>query len=244
MDWFQVDSMVCRFSLVWLNLKKHRLKESDSIDRARDVFEQAYKTLRTATDKEERLMLVEHIGLNLKYEKDLSLDYYYSSFSRKNEEIKIRLLVFSNIFQNVLNNVERFLQKMEYMKFGIVFLRNYRLFLFSSDSGQWEEFMQLVFPDDEAVQLHLKLLAMAKRWKKRSRRHSSSSTATIEYDYREHNDLYYANQKMMSLYQHTYWWWRNERWIIILCISIFSCLSLFNHNTSVCYFDFSSYWIK
>ena len=30
------------------------------LDRARDVFEQAYKTLRTATDKEERLMLVEH----------------------------------------------------------------------------------------------------------------------------------------------------------------------------------------
>ena len=34
--------------------------EADSIDRARDVFEQAYKTLRTASDKEERLMLVEH----------------------------------------------------------------------------------------------------------------------------------------------------------------------------------------
>jgi hypothetical protein len=30
------------------------------MDRARDVFEQAYKTLRTASDKEERLMLVEH----------------------------------------------------------------------------------------------------------------------------------------------------------------------------------------
>ncbi len=36
------------------------IDESDSIDRARDVFEQAYKTLRTANDKEERLMLVEH----------------------------------------------------------------------------------------------------------------------------------------------------------------------------------------
>lgn len=34
--------------------------ESDSNDRARDVFQQAYKTLRTASDKEERLMLVEH----------------------------------------------------------------------------------------------------------------------------------------------------------------------------------------
>jgi hypothetical protein len=36
------------------------IDEPDAIDRARDVFEQAYKTLRTATDKEERAMLVEH----------------------------------------------------------------------------------------------------------------------------------------------------------------------------------------
>lgn len=35
-----------------------------------------------------------------------------------------------------------------------------------SDSGQWEDHIQLVFPDDEAVQPHQKLLAMAKRWKK------------------------------------------------------------------------------
>ena len=38
--------------------------------------------------------------------------------------------------------------------------------VFQNDSGQWEEFMQLVFPDDEATQPHLKLLALAKRWKK------------------------------------------------------------------------------
>jgi hypothetical protein len=36
------------------------IDENESIDRARDVFEQAFKTLRTAHDKEERLMLVEH----------------------------------------------------------------------------------------------------------------------------------------------------------------------------------------
>jgi crooked neck len=49
-------------SKVWLSLAQFEasIDESDSMDRARDVFEQAYKTLRTATDKEERLMLVEH----------------------------------------------------------------------------------------------------------------------------------------------------------------------------------------
>lgn len=35
--------------------------------------------------------------------------------------------------------------------------------------------MQLVFPDDEAVQPHLKLLAMAKRWKKGQDGTSSTS---------------------------------------------------------------------
>ena len=47
---------------VWLSLAQFEatIDEADSIDRTREVFEQAYKTLRTATDKEERLMLVEH----------------------------------------------------------------------------------------------------------------------------------------------------------------------------------------
>ena len=49
----------------------------------------------------------------------------------------------------------------------VVFLKNFfDRFALQTDSAQWEEFMQLVFPDDEAVQPHLKLLAMAKRWKK------------------------------------------------------------------------------
>jgi hypothetical protein len=38
--------------------------------------------------------------------------------------------------------------------------------------------MQLVFPDDEAVQPHLKLLAMAKRWKKGQDEVSASTTTT------------------------------------------------------------------
>lgn len=39
--------------------------------------------------------------------------------------------------------------------------------------------MQLVFPDDEAVQPHLKLLAMAKRWKKGQEEVPSATTETI-----------------------------------------------------------------
>ena len=50
------------FTKVWLSLAQFEasIDDSNSSDRARDVFEQAYKTLRTANDKEERLMLVEN----------------------------------------------------------------------------------------------------------------------------------------------------------------------------------------
>ncbi len=57
------------------------IDESDSLDRARDVFEQAYKTLRTATDKEERLMLVEHwLDFEVR-QKHFSEFYIYFVFS-------------------------------------------------------------------------------------------------------------------------------------------------------------------
>jgi hypothetical protein len=39
--------------------------------------------------------------------------------------------------------------------------------------------MQLVFPDDEAVQPHLKLLAMAKRWKKGQEETSTPTNETV-----------------------------------------------------------------
>ena len=47
---------------VWLSLAQFEasIEEQHSVERAREVFEQAYKTLRTANDKEERLMLVEN----------------------------------------------------------------------------------------------------------------------------------------------------------------------------------------
>ncbi len=43
--------------------------------------------------------------------------------------------------------------------------------------------MQLVFPDDEAIQPHLKLLDMAKRWKKgQDEVAAATTTTTIEDD--------------------------------------------------------------
>jgi hypothetical protein len=95
------------------------IDESDSLDRARDVFEQAYKTLRTATDKEERLMLVEHW---LDFEVRIKRIHFYkflffSVYFRKNEARKKLSHVLNNASRNVLNNVERFLTKMGLVNF-------------------------------------------------------------------------------------------------------------------------------
>jgi len=129
---------------VWLSLAQFEasIEESDSIDRARDIFEQAYKTLRTATDKEERLMLVEHW---LAFEEE-----------RGDKDTVARAK------QNLPKRIKQ---------------RRKILTEDGSDSGKWEEFMQLVFPDDEAVQPHLKLLAMAKRWKKGQEDTSTTAAA-------------------------------------------------------------------
>lgn len=158
------------------------IDEEDSIDRARDVYEQAYKTLRTANDKEERLMLVENW-----------LDFEVNIF-----KILMHFFIekFSFVFQREkgtdasVTRVEKFLPKRLRQKrkiltedgvrsFIIDFLsdqtKKRKCFFFQSDSGQWEEFMQLVFPDDEATQPHLKLLALAKRWKKGQEENETSA---------------------------------------------------------------------
>jgi len=130
---------------VWLSLAQFEasIDEPDSTDRARDVFEQAYKTLRTANDKEERLMLVEHW---LDFEKERGT-------------------------KDSVTRVEKCFPKR---------VRQRRKILTEdgNDSGQWEEYMQLVFPDDEAVQPHLKLLDMAKRWKRGQNEVSTSTNQT------------------------------------------------------------------
>jgi crooked neck len=51
------------------------------------------------------------------------------------------------------------------------------LFLFQSDGG-WEEYFDYIFPDDEAAQPNLKLLAMAKKWKKQQE--EEEVTETVE----------------------------------------------------------------
>ena len=60
------------------------IDEPDSIDRARDVFEQAYKTLRTANDKEERLMLVEQwLNFEVKNSSLLRMKFHLYSLQRE-----------------------------------------------------------------------------------------------------------------------------------------------------------------
>lgn len=78
-----------------------------------------------------------------------------------------------------------------------------------TDAG-WEEYYDYIFPDDESAQPNLKLLAMAKMWKKQT------EEATLDVDDDDaadglllFSDLYYLcssiNQLKMFIQCHTSW---------------------------------------
>jgi len=52
------------------------------------------------------------------------------------------------------------------------------LLLWQTDAG-WEEYYDYIFPDDESAQPNLKLLAMAKMWKKQT---EETAAAGVEDD--------------------------------------------------------------
>ena len=112
---------------VWLSLAQFEatIDEPDSIDRTREIFEQAYKTLRTASDKEERLMLVEHWldfevrRISLTGDRPI-LRVFLFCLRRENEEQKIVSRVFKRTCPSVSNNVERFSRKTGFVRIELL----------------------------------------------------------------------------------------------------------------------------
>ena len=48
----------------------------------------------------------------------------------------------------------------------IYIITKYNFFIGGADAGGWEEYFDYIFPEDEGAKPNLKLLAMAKMWKK------------------------------------------------------------------------------
>ncbi|CAG2250098.1 CLF1 [Mytilus edulis] len=103
--------------------------EDSYIDKARTVYKEANNAMKSAGEKEERLMLLES----------------WQEFESDNGDEETRKHVDKLMPQKIKKR--RKIQTED-----------------GSDAG-WEEYHDYIFPDEEASQPNLKLLAMAKKWK-------------------------------------------------------------------------------
>ncbi|XP_063427731.1 crooked neck-like protein 1 [Mytilus trossulus] len=103
--------------------------EDNCIDKARTVYKEANNAMKSAGEKEERLMLLES----------------WQEFEADNGDEETRKHVDKLMPQKIKKR--RKIQTED-----------------GSDAG-WEEYHDYIFPDEEASQPNLKLLAMAKKWK-------------------------------------------------------------------------------
>uniref|UniRef100_A0A3Q3EEX4 Crooked neck pre-mRNA splicing factor 1 n=1 Tax=Labrus bergylta TaxID=56723 RepID=A0A3Q3EEX4_9LABR len=117
---------------VWISCAKFELsiEGPDRLQKCRQIFEEANKSMRSCEEKEERLMLLESWS---DFEKEFGSD---SSMDR------VRKLLPEKVKKRRKLTAED-----------------------GSDAG-WEEYYDYIFPEDAANQPNLKLLAMAKMWKR------------------------------------------------------------------------------
>lgn len=117
---------------VWLSFAKFELSVEcpERVQKCRQVYEDANRSLRNCEEKEERLMLLEAWR-----------DFENQFGSAQNQE-RVRKLLPEKVKKRRKITAED-----------------------GSDAG-WEEYYDYIFPEDSANQPNLKLLAMAKMWKK------------------------------------------------------------------------------
>ncbi|MEQ2248422.1 Crooked neck-like protein 1 [Ilyodon furcidens] len=117
---------------VWISYAKFELSVDgpDRLQRCRQIYEEANKSMRSCEEKEERLMLLE------------SWRDFEKEFGSDGTRERVRKLLPEKVKKRRKLTAED-----------------------GSDAG-WEEYYDYIFPEDAANQPNLKLLAMAKMWKR------------------------------------------------------------------------------
>ncbi|MED6294433.1 Crooked neck-like protein 1 [Characodon lateralis] len=117
---------------VWISYAKFELSVDgpDRLQRCRQIYEEANKSMRSCEEKEERLMLLE------------SWRDFETEFGSDGTRERVRKLLPEKVKKRRKLTAED-----------------------GSDAG-WEEYYDYIFPEDAANQPNLKLLAMAKMWKR------------------------------------------------------------------------------
>lgn len=118
---------------VWISFARFELgcgEDNEALLQARHVYEKANKSLRSASEKEERLMLLEA----------------WKEFEEEYGDTKSQ------------QDVEKLMPKKV--------KKRRKIQAEDGSDGGWEEYFDYIFPSDEVAQPHLKLLEIAKKWKK------------------------------------------------------------------------------
>uniref|UniRef100_A0A7N8XF02 Crooked neck-like protein 1 n=1 Tax=Mastacembelus armatus TaxID=205130 RepID=A0A7N8XF02_9TELE len=117
---------------VWISYAKFELSVDcpDRLQKCRQIYEEANKSMRNCEEKEERLMLIE------------SWRDFEKEFGSDSTSERVRKLLPEKVKKRRKLTAED-----------------------GSDAG-WEEYYDYIFPEDAANQPNLKLLAMAKMWKR------------------------------------------------------------------------------
>ncbi|KAK2811022.1 hypothetical protein Q5P01_000294 [Channa striata] len=117
---------------VWISYAKFELSidSPDRLQKCRQIYEDANKSMRSCEEKEERLLLLE------------SWRDFEKEFGADSTRERVRKLLPEKVKKRRKLTAED-----------------------GSDAG-WEEYYDYIFPEDAANQPNLKLLAMAKMWKR------------------------------------------------------------------------------
>ncbi|XP_029903079.1 crooked neck-like protein 1 [Myripristis murdjan] len=117
---------------VWISYAKFELSvdSAERLQKCRQIYEEANKSLRSCEEKEERLMMLE------------SWRDFEKEFGSDGSRERVRKLLPEKVKKRRKLTAED-----------------------GSDAG-WEEYFDYIFPEDAANQPNLKLLAMAKMWKR------------------------------------------------------------------------------
>ncbi|MCI4389619.1 hypothetical protein PGIGA_G00100110 [Pangasianodon gigas] len=133
---------------VWISYAQFELsiEGEERLQRCRQVYEEANRSLRTCEEKEERLMLLE------------AWKDFEQEFGTVANKDRVRKLMPEKVKKRRKLTAED-----------------------GSDAG-WEEYYDYIFPEDAANQPNLKLLAMAKMWKKQQQQDEPQEEQETEKD--------------------------------------------------------------
>uniref|UniRef100_A0AAQ5YTB9 Crooked neck-like protein 1 n=1 Tax=Amphiprion ocellaris TaxID=80972 RepID=A0AAQ5YTB9_AMPOC len=168
---------------VWISYAKFELSIDgpDRLQKCRQIYEEANKSMRNCEEKEERLMLLE------------SWRDFEKEFGSDSTRERVRKLLPEKVKKRRKLTAED-----------------------GSDAG-WEEYYDYIFPEDAANQPNLKLLAMAKMWKRQQMTDESENLPEKDTTAEETSESESHSLLLFDVFWSDRMWQRDDR--LLFCVS-------------------------